>query len=156
MDQIILGPDGEAFQSREHALEYARQHELSAKPVKHNGAWTLQRTAPPAAPRPEGGGAPARYFRVIFNPKGSANETDDVQLCVNGDWLICQREQPVIIPEAYLNAARDARRIMYATVPGQPLKRLNPIMEYSFRIEGSATHEEYLASKKGADAVGVA
>ncbi len=153
MDQHIASANGEPFDTREHALEYARQHELDARPVKVRGAWLLERTAPeparpidrpPSATAPEPPPAP-EYYWATFAAKAGSNETDDVQLCVNGDWKIIQREARVCVPAAYINAARDARRVQYRVVAGEANKRLVHIQEYPFRLEGPASAEEYRA-----------
>ena len=83
------------------------------------------------------------YWRVKFNAKTTPNDSDDVQLIVNGETLIMQREKEVILPGRFLEDADHATYLHFRQVPHQPRKKVGTIKTYPYERIGKATKKEY-------------
>lgn len=88
-----------------------------------------------------------KYFRVHFHAKQSATESDDVVLSVNGEVLVCQREQDVVLPQRYLECASHAVHPQYKQLPGEPRKVVARIRLYPFDNKGEATRQEFIEQR---------
>jgi len=84
-----------------------------------------------------------KYYRVIFNEKASANDTDDVQLSVNAETLVIQRGIEVIIPERFKVCADNATYQQFTQVPGKPRKLRGTIRVYPYQLLKEATKKEF-------------
>lgn len=87
------------------------------------------------------------YWRVKFNAKAAPNDSDDVQLMVNGETLIMQREKEVILPGRFLENADHATYLQFRQVPHQPRKTVGKIKTFPYERIGTATREEYLKQR---------
>lgn len=83
------------------------------------------------------------YWRVKFNAKTTPNDSDDVQLMVNGETLIMQREKEVVLPGKFLENADHATYLHFRQVPHQPRKVVGRIKTYPYERIGKATRQEY-------------
>jgi len=117
---------------------------------KASGIWQAEQATTVRTPT-KGKGADANkepeYFRVRFHAKASPSDTRDVELSVNCEPLIMQRERPVVLPKRYLLLAKDARYPQYTQVPGQPRKIVGWIQTYPFDVLGAATEEEFIRER---------
>lgn len=89
-----------------------------------------------------------RYFRVRFHAKSNSEASSDVQLSVNGETIIMQREEEVVIPERYVKVARNATFQIFRQLPGEPRKVVGKLMLYPFDMIGEATEAEFLQMKR--------
>ena len=87
------------------------------------------------------------YTKVRFHVKSRPDDDENVVLAVNGDVLVIQRNQQVIIPDRYLDCARNAKYPQFKQMPNQPRKIIGEILVYPFDILGTATEEEFNALK---------
>lgn len=92
-----------------------------------------------------------KYFRVIFSDKTSANDTDDVELSVNGETLVIQRAVEVIIPERFKICADNATYQQFTQVPGKPRKLRGTIKVYPYQMLGESSKKEFFDMKKRGD-----
>jgi len=93
------------------------------------------------------------YWEVQFSPMRSDNDTIDVQLGWEGQWLVIQRMKPVIQPGFYLEVADNATRDHYAQTPEKGRKLVGKIQEYPYTTLREASREEYLAQKGAGDKI---
>jgi hypothetical protein len=96
-----------------------------------------------AAPAPE-----ERYFKVRFHAKSNPNDQDNVELSVNGETLVIQREQEVIIPERYVECARHATYLQFRQLPNQPRKVIGKVMIFPFDTLGEGSRADFLKQKR--------
>lgn len=87
------------------------------------------------------------FFWVRFSAKSSPNETEDVDLTVNGEKLIIAREVNVIVPKRYLICADNATYPMYRIRPGETRKTTHHVKLYPYTKIKRATKKEYDAMK---------
>ena len=83
------------------------------------------------------------YWRVKFNAKTTPNDSDDVQLMVNGETLIIQREKEVILPGRFLENADHATYSHFRQVPHQPRKVVGTIKTYPYERIGKAAKKDF-------------
>jgi len=95
--------------------------------------------------------APNKYYRVQFLEKSSPNDTDDVELSVNAETLVIQRNVEVIIPERFKVCADNATYQQFKQIPGKPRKLRGTIKVYPYQLLGEATEAEFLAMKQKGD-----
>lgn len=94
---------------------------------------------------------PNKYYRVLFLEKSSPNDTDDVELSVNAETLVIQRNTEVIIPERFKVCADNATYQQFKQVPGKPRKLRGTIKVYPYQLLGEATEAEFFAMKRKGD-----
>lgn len=92
-----------------------------------------------------------KYFRVLFQARATENDLEDVQLTVNGETLLMQREKEVIIPARFRECADHALIVKFKQLPDQPRKLMAPIRTFPYSLIGEATEEEYLTQKAEGD-----
>jgi|GEM_PF-1694549 len=83
------------------------------------------------------------YWQVKFNAKTTPNDSDDVQLVVNGETLIMQREKKVILPGRFLENADHATYLHFRQVPHQPRKIVGKIKTYPYERIRASSKQEY-------------
>lgn len=88
-----------------------------------------------------------KYWKAMFGPKTTPNDTIDVQLAVNGEVLNIQREEPVIIPDRFRVCADNATITQYTQRPGETRQMVGRMRIYNYSIMGEASEEEYIAFK---------
>ncbi len=84
-----------------------------------------------------------KFYRVLFSEKSSPNDTDDVQLHVNGETLVIQRNKEVIIPERFKVCADNATYQQFSQKPGKPRKLRGTIKIYPYQLMGDATLNDF-------------
>jgi hypothetical protein len=89
-----------------------------------------------------------KYYRVRFHAKSDPNAQDNVELSVNGETLVIQREQEVVVPERYVECARHAMFSQFRQLPNQPRKVIGKVMIFPFDMLGEATEAEFRKQKK--------
>lgn len=158
--RIILSESGTPFASEQAARDYIKGKELDRNnfiPKKYQGGWAvydLESLIKAAGQQMiDSGGikdSPEKYWEVEFNQPGSSNDCPHVPLIVNNWDLRVQRGKPVILPERFLDVARNATQVNYvpddstAGVGKQPMKAQGTIMRYPFRIIKESTREAFL------------
>lgn len=75
-----------------------------------------------------------RFFKVKFHGKALPTDSEDVVLSVNGETLTIQRDQPVILPERFLECARHTKRQTFIQEPGAPRKVSSPKTLFPFEV----------------------
>lgn len=88
------------------------------------------------------------YWLVQFSAKASVNDTDDVQLAVQGETLVIQREKSVVLPYRFLDCANHARYPHFRQLPNKPRKIVAWIQTYPYQKVRKATKEEFEAQKR--------
>jgi hypothetical protein len=88
-----------------------------------------------------------KYYRVVFSAKSSPTQPDDVELSVNGETLLMQRDKEIIIPGRYKEVADHAEQISFKQLPGIDRKVQGKIKTFPYTMMGEATREEYLSQK---------
>lgn len=88
-------------------------------------------------------GPTEKFYRVRFNAKSNANDTENVELSVNGEQRVIAREMEVILPERFLEVARHATYPIFKQVPGKTRKTIGNVQTFPFTVLGEATEEEY-------------
>ena len=91
-----------------------------------------------------------KYYKVRFHERQSTTEPVNVTLGVNGNILVIQRGQVVILPEEYVELARSCViRYNYPSLDGRTNVRKKFTMpRCSFDLLGEATEKEYLRMKR--------
>lgn len=89
-----------------------------------------------------------KYFRVTFSDKSSPNDSDDVELSVNGETLVIRRGLEVIIPERFKVCADNATYPHYTQIPGKPRKLRGHIRLYPYQLVGEATEAQFIKMKR--------
>lgn len=92
-----------------------------------------------------------KYFKVLFSEKTSTNDTDDVELSVNGETLVIQRGIDVIIPGRFKICADNATYQQFTQVPGKPRKLCGTIKRYPYQLLGEASKKDFLDMKQTGD-----
>ncbi len=88
-----------------------------------------------------------KYYRVRFNAKSNPNDTDDVQLSVNGETLQIQRDKDVVIPQRFLECADHTTYDQFRQLPNQPRKVVARLKTYPYNVIAPATKEEYVKQR---------
>jgi len=89
-----------------------------------------------------------KYFWVRFQDKRTKEDPDDVELGVNGEVLQIQRDKWVILPERFLECAKNAKYPHWVQEPGRPRKKAGTILLWPHDVKDEpATREQYLAMK---------
>lgn len=89
-----------------------------------------------------------KYYRVMFSDKSSPNDTDDVELSVNGETLVIRRGLEVIIPERFKVCADNATYPHHTQIPGKPRKLRGHIRLYPYQLIGEATEAQFIKMKR--------
>jgi len=141
-EQLILAASGSSFKTREAAENSMKQRKFNNTTHEviqvDDGGFALKERPP--APEEE-------YYVVRFSAKASKSDSDDVQLTVNGETLLMQREKEVIVPERFLECADHATFNQYKSVPGQALKVTSKIKTYPYERIRKSTEKEYRKAK---------
>lgn len=143
---LRFAEDGNPFASEEAAKEVRRRLELDARQhstVKVPNGWAIQDNAAAAMALMRANtqaavveDKPARYFEVEFTQTSDPNATPYVPLILNGWELRLQRGVPLILPEPFVEIARNAIRTRWAKPKdgGQALRADGVIQAFPFRI----------------------
>lgn len=157
MPPMLMADDGQPFNSEADA----RQHQILRRvpgqyvPRAWGSGWALvdvtriqdydraqiaQRPNDPAL-------APGqKYHWLRFHGKRYEDDFSQVRLCVEGKWLIFDRDRDVVVPDCYREAADHCRAPEYKALPGQPLKHKGYMLRFPYNYVREATREEYVAS----------
>lgn len=139
--ELVLASTGSSFKTEEAAKSTMAKKGLrsSHTVVKvDDGGYALK-------PKPEK--AADTYFQVRFQAKAQPNDTEDVQLMVNGETLIIAREKKVVVPGRFLECADHAVYNHYRSEPGHAHKIVARIKTYPYERIREATEAEYLKAK---------
>lgn len=90
---------------------------------------------------------PETYHRVRFANKGHENDTEDVILSVNGEVLTIMRDEEVIIPGRFKEAADHAQIQKFKKEPGKQRKKRAPVQTYPYSLIGDSTEKDYTDMK---------
>lgn len=108
----------------------------------------------PGGPAPVGGpnGTP-RYWVVRFQARATENDPPRVELAVNGETLTCAREEEVILPEAYLEAADHAVYNVFEQMPGFDRKIIGKVKRYPYERVRESSKAEFDAMRQAGNQV---
>ena len=155
---VILGSDGNPWPTKKAAIKHAQETGLDANVYtiipegsgfaivrKESGiGQTFEKLGDGREPAAAGPAQKAeRYFVVRFHAKSQASDPSNVELCVNCEVLIMQRERDVVLPERFVRHAQLCRYPDERQLPGQPRKTVGWIQVYPFTILRQGTKEEY-------------
>lgn len=129
---LVIAKNGKPFASKNAARLSMGQQKITGDVVPFENGFAIK---------------PEKYYRVIFNAKGSPSDQDDVQLSVNGEQLLIRREEPVIIPGRFKECADNTRYPMTRQEPGKLRKTITWVQTFPYAPIGEATEEEFLAQK---------
>jgi len=93
------------------------------------------------------------YWRVQFAPKSDQNDPADVQLMWEGQCLIIQRMQDVILPGFYIEVADNGTKDQFTQSPGEGRKKVGTIQRFPYMVKGEASRLEYLVQKERGDKI---
>ena len=89
------------------------------------------------------------FSLVEFHPRTHPDQTDDVQLSVNGEVLQIKRATEVMVHDKFLECARHGVHQIFTQEPGEDRKVVGEIMTYPFTvIKKGLTEEDFIAWKK--------
>jgi hypothetical protein len=88
------------------------------------------------------------YKRVRFHAKGQPNDPELVVLSVNGECLQIQREQEVVLPRRFMEAADHATYKHFSHQPGQDRKVDYSVAKYPYTILGEATQADFTRMRR--------
>jgi len=88
-----------------------------------------------------------KYFWVRFQAKSDPTHKDDVELSVNGETLVLQREKRVALPERFLECADHARYTKFKQLPGEDRKNIAHIRMFPYERLEEATAKEFYSQK---------
>lgn len=74
------------------------------------------------------------YHRVMFVERSSENETEKVQLMVNGEVLLITRGEEIVLPDRFLECAQHTKQPRHKLVPNQPMKVVGQIQTYAYHV----------------------
>ena len=92
-----------------------------------------------------------KFWRVMLSDKTSPNDTDDVELSVNGETLMIQRGIEVIIPDRFKVCADNSTYQQFTQIPGKPRKLRGIIKVYPYQLMGEAKQEDFIKMKRKGD-----
>lgn len=127
-------------------VQAGSEFDVSAGPAGKN---VVENQEPEAIPesRPNAGLRPPkqgeRYQKVRFHNRQNDSESEQVELGVNGEWLIVKRNVPVTIPERFVECARHARHPVYHQVPGEPRQQRGEVQTFPFDDLGVGRKEDF-------------
>ena len=93
------------------------------------------------------------YWEITFQPKAHPNDFDDVTLSVNGQCLQMKREEAVILPGRFLEAADNAVYPTYSQRPGHDRKITGFVKFFPYIVLREADEDEYRKMKADGDKV---
>jgi hypothetical protein len=93
------------------------------------------------------------YWKVVFSPQQSPRDTKDVRLMWEGQCLIIQRMQEVVLPGWYIEVADNATRDHFSQTPEEGRKKVGTIQEFPYTVLHESTRQEYLAQKAYGDKI---
>lgn len=146
---LMFKSDGKPYGNEQAAKSAISKMDLDTDryvAVEVEGGFAIAETAPK---KPEVKGE--RFFRVEFQAKTNTNDPDDVTLSVNGETLLLQREAEIVIPERFLECAKNAWRPVYKRNNGER-KESGKVLTFPYSVLGEATESEYLEMKKKGNA----
>lgn len=89
------------------------------------------------------------YHWVRFHDKTNEQDPDDVVLGVNGEVLLIQRNEWVILPHRFLVCAENAVHPHFKQLPGHPRKQVGTIRTWPHDTKAEpATREQFLEMKR--------
>ena len=88
------------------------------------------------------------YWRVVFHPKSNESQENQVQLGVNGEFLVMQRNVEVILHNKFLEVADHAIVKQYKQLPGEPRRCTGQIQTFPYRKVAPATKAEHAKFRK--------
>jgi hypothetical protein len=96
---------------------------------------------------PEGPKAPEKYWLVEFSQTSNPYDLPHVPLILKTRQLNVRRGVPVVLPESYVEIARNATLPNWKPNPEDPKKPLRQegvLHRYPFRVIREATREEFM------------
>lgn len=160
---VILAADNRPFPSQKAAAKHADATKLDPEVYaiipqddgfvlarKDSGIYQTfaklgdDRKAPPV----QSGKSGERYYWVRFHAKSNPSDTAHVELSVNCETLIMQRERDVVLPERFVRHCQTCRYPDERQVPGQPRKVVGWIQTYPFSILREGTYDEFKRQRK--------
>ena len=91
--------------------------------------------------------AESPFWLVRWQGKQHDHDTDEVELCVNGAWLIFERGVEVVAPSSYLTAADNATYHRYEQRAGMERKVVGQVKVFPYDKLRPATREEFVRQK---------
>jgi len=91
------------------------------------------------------------YFEIVWHPKRSESDEENVTLGVNGKMLVWARNKPAVIRSDYLEVADNAFVPKFKQLPGEERKEIGGLKPYTYTINRKITKDEYDEGKKSGD-----
>jgi hypothetical protein len=137
--ELIMAASGSSFKTKEAAQSSMKQKGFSFSTHEivgvDDGGFALKELPPKDA---------EQYYVVKFAQRSSEQDPEDVQLFVNGEVLIMQREKEIIVPQRFLECADHATHDQFRSVPGRSHKSVAKIKTYPYERIRLSTEKEYL------------
>jgi hypothetical protein len=127
-DEMILAKNGNPFKSKAAAMDSMSKQGIIGDAVPIEGGYAIK---------------PETFWEVIFSPKSSVAEQDDVHLSVNGETLMFQREVNTFCPGRYLEAAKNTKYPITRQKPGKLRKTVGAITTFPYTVIRQVTQAEY-------------
>lgn len=84
-----------------------------------------------------------KYFKVKFHSRSNPNDNENVELSVNGETRVIERDVPVVLPERFLECARNATHPQFRQEPGKQRKMVGKVTTFPFDVLGESSESEY-------------
>ena len=88
------------------------------------------------------------YWWVVFSERGSKEEHPNVQLGINGEWIVAERGKPVVVASRFLENADHTKSDDYTLEADKPLQVTSASQTYSYTRLREATKEEWERRKE--------
>ena len=88
-----------------------------------------------------------KYWWVKFHAKSDPTHKEDVELSVNGETLILQREKKVALPDRFLECADHAEYVKFVQKPGEDRKVVAKIRMFPYDRLGPARAKDFFEQK---------
>jgi hypothetical protein len=84
-----------------------------------------------------------KFFRVRFHVKSNPNDQENVELSVNGETRVIERNKEVVLPERFLECAKHSTYPVFRQLPGKSRKQVGEVQKYPHDVIKEATEAEY-------------
>lgn len=84
-----------------------------------------------------------KFYRGVWANRQNENEPNKVVLEVNGEAIQWQRGVECIVPEAYLEVAKNATHDTFTVKPGEGRQKVGKVTRFPFSVISSSNYEEF-------------
>jgi hypothetical protein len=149
--ELVTKDTGEGYATETATLSALTKAGLDKKDytiIPYEGGFAAKKKNATQDPEPEKKEVSAeKFFRVRFHAKSHSTQQDNVELSVNGETLLIEREKVIVIPERFIECANHATYPQFKQLPNAPRKIVGRVMIFPFDILGEGTKMDFLKQK---------